>query len=120
MGVLDIIVKSVFVFLRNFGDRGIEASLAPVSMFLSFAALFTISYLVYQLGGSLIVITEWGIGALVIVCYFSLLKMFRHFYVHKSRQIRFKDQTEVFIFFILGVTYSVGAIFLLVLSLRYF
>jgi hypothetical protein len=120
MFIIDFLVKSVFVYLRNYGGRGLEASLIPISMFLSLIFFFITSFIFYSFGTSLLIITEWGIGILVAVYYFVLRRILSQLYIGKKRDITIQGPVEVVLYSLLGILFFVCSILLGVMSLRFF
>ena len=120
MIALDLIVKSIFVYLRNYGMTGVRGAIIPVNIIIACCLFFVSSFSLYTIGFSLIdVIGVIGIGFYTVLLYYLSNWLLNFIYIKSRRELVFKNRGLIFFYYFLGPMLFFGSIFLLFLSLRY-
>ncbi len=118
MIILDFIFKSFYSFLVNYGERGKQAALIPLSIAMSCIAIFILSYIFALIGESYITtVTLPGFAIFGVVLYFSFTKWFEIIYLKNKREINLNSHRILYV--LSGLILLFGGSFLLVISFRY-
>ena len=119
MIIIDFIFKGFHIYLRKYGNRGIEAAIMPMSISITFLVLFMISYFLYEFkaGFTLIDITPIGMGILLLIIYLLISNLLDNVYLRRGKNIQYGRRR--FIYYPVGPILFFTSIFLLVYSFRF-